>query len=95
MSTRLDPFLYSHHHSPEFIELGYPLFRDKETSRIRFLTGNIFDTDFLDPTHSPPASPPSLALAEPCPDECVVLAGTPDERVIIVGDTHGMNHSLQ
>ena len=41
------------------------------------------------------ASPPSLALPEPCPDECVVPAGTPDERVIIVGDTHGMNHSLQ
>ena len=41
------------------------------------------------------ASPPSLALPEPCPDECGVLAGTPDERVIIVGDTHGMNHSLQ
>lgn len=32
---------------PQFINIGYELFRDKDTLQVKFLTGNIFDEHFL------------------------------------------------
>lgn len=32
---------------PQFINIGYELFRDKDTLQVKFLTGNIFDEHFF------------------------------------------------
>ncbi len=50
--------------SPEWFDLGYKLYKDKETSRIALLRGDVFDASFLPvltlSTTPPPAGQPVL-----------------------------------